>query len=229
VNISEAAVASLEPKGQGDLYSEEKVICASIIFSKTFPEKTLLKGHVYGADRPASKTFFAITLTAMSERVAAFVFTLLRLQVITNSLIPNVTLLFVTVKGISNGEPMEGIPGEKDGAVGHGGPNNPYTVITGLNRASEDPRIQFTISGNRRRFGWIDLDCCKPNGRVFPGCLFLCKGFLAFSLLFFTESTSILCGDIGVSAMYYGRAEDVRIIPDRFGTKARTAELSFGG
>jgi hypothetical protein len=86
----------------------------------------------------------------MLERVAAFIFTAFRLQVITNSLIGNVTLLFVTVKGISNGEPMEGIPGEKDGAVGHGGPNNPYTPITELNRASEDPRIHFTIRRNRR-------------------------------------------------------------------------------
>jgi hypothetical protein len=33
-------------------------------------------------------------------------------------------LLFVTLKGISNGEPKEGSPFEKLGSVGHGGPTN---------------------------------------------------------------------------------------------------------
>lgn len=75
----------------------------------------------------------------------------------------NKTLVLVPLKVTSNGEPEAGTPGAKDGAVGHGGPQFPYTPIRSPVSTTKKPAVTWAAIHRRR--------CVGTGGSA---CIFCC-------------------------------------------------------
>ena len=144
------------------------------------------------------------------------------MQVICRLVIANKALLFVTVKGTSNGEPAEGCPGAKTGWVGHGGPQTLITTVSPkATTASGVPTAHLTHFPIRRSVG---SRSCGSGGRncgcgsgsglgchCSSGCdCWICDGgfagaeFFFFTLgflRFFIGSTSLFCTFSGASTI----------------------------
>ncbi len=58
--------------------------------------------------------------------------------------------MLVPLKVTSNGEPEAGTPGAKDGAVGHGGPQFPYTPIRNPVSTTKKPAVTWAAIHRRR-------------------------------------------------------------------------------
>jgi hypothetical protein len=115
-------------------------------------------------------------------------------------------LLFITLKGTSNGGTPEYTPGSKDGSVGHGGPQMPYTVPTRPNKAAKKPAITLAAVHRRR--------CIRSCGAACVCCLWFIFSFgVALTLGFelsITENAPAFCSSFCASAACYRSAGNVR-------------------
>jgi hypothetical protein len=88
----------------------------------------LVVGQAYVPCELRFSWLVALTVTKMfSNWISWSVFTFINRHFICRLFTSNKALLFLTVKGTSNGEPDDGYPGSKVGCVGQNGPKMPKT------------------------------------------------------------------------------------------------------
>jgi hypothetical protein len=71
----------------------------------------------------------------------------------------NKTLVLVPLKVTSNGEPEAGTPGAKDGSVGHGGPQFPYTPLRSPVSTTRKPAVTLAAIHRPRCIRTGDSAC----------------------------------------------------------------------
>jgi hypothetical protein len=116
------------------------------------------KGHLKGIVCPGARWLvpLARTYTWRSPNASGGRESLARKQTISQftkrSGTENKTLVLVPLNVTSNGEPEAGNPGAKDGSVGHGGPQFPYTPLRSPISTTKKPAVTLAAIHRRR---WI--------------------------------------------------------------------------
>lgn len=169
-------------------------------------------GQVNGADEFGAIVFVPFAPTKFGPKV---VFVILgwsgtfpsTLHLIRRPVIQKTTLLLSTLKGTSSAAPKEGGPGEKTGAVGHGGPpkiaGKPETMP---NKSPEKVRKPDTAVQYRCvRINWSHDWRCGESGSDFGFSVF-CVSVVDFCLLllflflrFFSTRTPPFCFDVSAA------------------------------
>jgi hypothetical protein len=174
VNVS---LVDLAVQNRVRSYTLTNSICAAVTRSAASPAPTNItprSGQVNGLDSVAGRIAFTPLapiwlfwdLKITEPIVESFASNFNSRQVIDKFTKSNQALLFVTMKGESNGEPNDGWPAAKDGSVGHGRPQNWSITANNASTESVVPIVHFSARHRRRCVGARDSNRIRSGGSV---------------------------------------------------------------